>query len=246
MGEMLSALLKLQKTELDTAQVRRRLRVRERAVDIQQAKVDAKQSELDLVTQRISEKQRLSDSLDLDVKSGEEHVTKLRGALNVSKSNKEYSAILTQMNTIKADSAKVEEQELKLMAEIESLNGETGKLKLEIAEVTKRLEEVAQSSADEIARLRGMLGKLTATRQADSASIAAEALGVFERLVTRYDGEAMAPVQVQDKRRLSYCCGGCYMTLNAEHANALAVRDDIRTCDNCGRILYLEKNTQLA
>jgi predicted nucleic acid-binding Zn-ribbon protein len=30
------------------------------------------------------------------------------------------------------------------------------------------------------------------------------------------------------------------MTLNAEHANALRVRDEIRKCDNCGRILYLE------
>ena len=29
------------------------------------------------------------------------------------------------------------------------------------------------------------------------------------------------------------------MSLNAEHANALSSRDEIRNCDNCGRILYL-------
>jgi predicted nucleic acid-binding Zn-ribbon protein len=32
------------------------------------------------------------------------------------------------------------------------------------------------------------------------------------------------------------------MSLSAEHANALRVRDEIRTCNNCGRILYMEPN----
>jgi predicted nucleic acid-binding Zn-ribbon protein len=36
------------------------------------------------------------------------------------------------------------------------------------------------------------------------------------------------------------------MSLNAEHANALATRDEIRTCDNCGRILYLELKAEKA
>ena len=36
------------------------------------------------------------------------------------------------------------------------------------------------------------------------------------------------------------------MSLNAEHANALRVRDEIRTCDNCKRILYLEPEAEKA
>jgi len=39
-------------------------------------------------------------------------------------------------------------------------------------------------------------------------------------------------------------CGGCYMSLNAEHANVLRTRDEIRTCDNCKRILYMEAQPQ--
>jgi predicted nucleic acid-binding Zn-ribbon protein len=32
------------------------------------------------------------------------------------------------------------------------------------------------------------------------------------------------------------------MNLNAEHANALRVHDELRTCDSCGRILYIDEN----
>jgi predicted nucleic acid-binding Zn-ribbon protein len=72
-----------------------------------------------------------------------------------------------------------------------------------------------------------------------------EALAVFERIAESYDGEGMAVVEVQGKKPPhEYICGGCYMSLSAEHANALKVRDEIRTCDNCGRILYMEMQVQ--
>ncbi len=35
------------------------------------------------------------------------------------------------------------------------------------------------------------------------------------------------------------------MSLNAEHANALRTRDEIRTCDICGRILYLANDAEV-
>ena len=51
----------------------------------------------------------------------------------------------------------------------------------------------------------------------------------------------MAPIEIEGtKPPHSYVCGGCFMSLNAEHANALRSRDEVRTCDSCGRILYLE------
>jgi predicted nucleic acid-binding Zn-ribbon protein len=55
----------------------------------------------------------------------------------------------------------------------------------------------------------------------------------------------MAAIEIHGKRPPhDYVCGGCYMSLNAEHVNALRTRDEIRTCDNCGRILYLEAEAE--
>jgi predicted nucleic acid-binding Zn-ribbon protein len=39
-------------------------------------------------------------------------------------------------------------------------------------------------------------------------------------------------------------CEGCNMSLAAERANALLTRrDELLTCDNCGRILHIVKSS---
>ena len=86
-----------------------------------------------------------------------------------------------------------------------------------------------------------MLEDLNAKRAEAAKDVPAPALAVFDRIAGNYDGDAMAAIEIQGaKPPHEYICGGCYMSLNAEHVNALRTRDEIRTCDNCGRILYLE------
>jgi hypothetical protein len=66
-------------------------------------------------------------------------------------------------------------------------------------------------------------------------------LAVFDRIAGNYDGDAMDAIEFQgSKPPYEFICGGCYMSLTAEHVNALRTKDEIRTCDNCRRILYLE------
>ena len=66
---------------------------------------------------------------------------------------------------------------------------------------------------------------------------------LFDRLSERYEGDVMAGIERTHPRRDEFICGGCHMTLSAELANALMVRDDVLTCKNCGRILHIEKGT---
>ena len=60
-------------------------------------------------------------------------------------------------------------------------------------------------------------------------------------------GRAQAPGTARWQDRVnplwSRICDGCNMSLAAERANALLTRDDVITCDSCGRILYIEKDT---
>jgi len=96
------------------------------------------------------------------------------------------------------------------------------------------------SSAEEIARLEAMVKDLTAQREGAAKAVPAGALMAFERMAEKYDGEAMAEIEINGRKPpYTYICGGCFMSLNAEHANALRTKDAIRQCDNCQRILCL-------
>jgi len=241
MAGLLESLRNLQAVEHDLAQVRSRLRSRKSAVALQERKINQLTEEYDALHQQSLTKRAEADSQEVDLKARDAQVAKLRGSLNNAKTNKEYAAILTQINTIKADNAKLEEHILRIMQDVDAVNAEAQQIRQSIESEQKRLADIRQTSQQEIDRLNGMMEELTAKRAQAAQDVPREALAAFERIAANYDGEAMAVVEVHGKKPpYTYVCGGCFMGLNPEHANALHVRDEIRTCDNCGRILYIE------
>ena len=245
MRPMLEALLHLQSIERQLAHVRGKLKTRKNAVAAQERRIEQIKTEFNSLHDKAVNRRKDADRLELDLRGKEEQVTKLRAALNLAKTNKEYAAILTQINTYKADNAKVEEQVLKVMTDVDAVKAEADKLSAQVEVEEKRLAEIGQASGAEIDKLTAMLNELTAQREAAAKAVPGEALAAFERIAERNDGDAMAIIEVNGRKPpYDYTCGGCYMSLNAEHANALRTRDEIRNCDNCGRILYLETKPQ--
>lgn len=240
MGPILASLLKLQAIEHDLAHVRRRLRSKQNAVGAIQRKVDELQARRDELHLQARNQQKETDQFELQRASREEDILQLRGALNRTRTNKEYSAILTQINTYKADNSKLEEVILKIMEGVDSVKVEVEKLDAQIEAEQKRCDQVKHTNADEVAKLESMLADLSAKRAEAKQGIPNEPLRIFDRLASAKDGEAMAAVEVVDAKREDFTCGGCYMSLSAEHFNALLSRDEIRHCDSCGRILYID------
>jgi predicted nucleic acid-binding Zn-ribbon protein len=242
---MLEALLHLQSIERQLTHVRGKLKTRKNAVAAQERRIDQIKTEFNALHDKAVDRRKDADRLELDLRTKEEQVTKLRTALNLAKTNKEYAAILTQINTYKADNAKVEEQVLKIMTEVEAINAQAEKISVQVEAEDKRLAEIGKASGAEIAKLTAMFDELTSQRATAAAAVPEEPLAAFERIAERNDGDAMAIIEVHGRKPpYDYVCGGCYMSLNAEHANALRTRDEIRNCDNCGRIHYLETKPQ--
>ena len=245
MGPTLAGLLRLQLVERQLAEVRSKLRTQEYAVAAQQRKIDQAREEWSSLHDTHMDKRKGADRLELDLAEKEELVAKLRADLNSARTNKEYAAILTRINTIKADNANIEEGALKLLQEVDALKAQVDEAQQALQAEEQRLGEVTQTSAEEVARLTAMLEDLTAKREEAAKGLSPEAENIFRRAAEKYDGEAMAAIETQgDKPPHTFVCGGCFMGLNAEHRNALQVRDEIRTCDNCGRILYLQEQAE--
>jgi predicted nucleic acid-binding Zn-ribbon protein len=243
MASKIQAMLELQSVERKLSEVRARLRTRKRSVQIQERKLRELQEQYDQKHQEVLERRKQADSMELDLKEKEATVNKQRSALNAAKTNKEYASLLKQINTLRADNSRVEEQVLKIISDVEAVQAEAEQIQQQIQAEESRLEEVRQAGAAEIERLEGMIADLNGQRAQAAEGIEAETLAVFDRLAETYDGEAMAMILVSGKKPPhAFSCGGCHMSLSAEHANALATRDEVRTCSSCGRILYLAEH----
>ncbi len=242
MAKTLEALLRLQSVERQIVDLRRRLSLRQAAVTAQAERIGELEKDLDAHHSEYMERQKAAAAVDLDLKAHEEEVSKLRTSLNTTRTNKEYAAILTRINTLKADNTRFEDDGLALMQVAEEVHGQMAEIKTQIEVAQSRLEQVKQTSAEEIARLEKILAECEVAREAASAEVPPKALAIFDRVARKRGGDAMAKVEIlRDKPPHEYVCGGCNMSLRAEHANALRTVDEVRLCDSCQRILYLEE-----
>ena len=248
MGKMLEALARLQSIEHQVADVRRRLRTRSAAVKAQEAQIAQLKESLAAQHEAVVAAQKRYGAVELELRTREEHVAKLRASLNTARTNKEYATVLTEINTFKADNSKLEDDGLKIMQAVDAAKTEAEKIKAQIEQAEKRRDEIARTSAEEIARLEALQAELAKKRKEATAEVPPKELRVFEKIAATRDGDAMAEVEMFGRKPpYEYVCGGCHMGLRAEHANALRTRDEIRTCESCGRILFLkETSTQTA
>ena len=120
MGPVLNGLMKLQSVENRLRAEKAKLNRCRRNVIIQENSIRNLQSALEAKKEEAQLTKVQFDRLELELKSREETIAKLRTSLNSAKTNKEYAALLTQLNTTKADNSKIENQSLELLKDIET------------------------------------------------------------------------------------------------------------------------------
>ena len=240
MGSLLESLHELQSIEVNLQTLRGKVDRKWRSVHSHQRHLAELEQELVAKHEEIIRQQVIYDDQNLEVQTREAVIAKLRENLNKAKTNKEYSAILTQINTAKADNLKLEDRILELMQTLETLKQEETELRNQREQEAKRsaeLEAVAKQFETEIA---GELASAEQRRADASKKVPSETLETFNRVADRHDGEALAEVQQPYANLQDYVCEGCNLQIRIEIVNTLLTRDEIQVCSNCGRILFLD------
>jgi len=239
MGPVLKGLIELQSIENRLRTAKAKLARCRRSVVIQENQVRSLQNALAAKKEEIQLIKVQSDRLELELAGRNETIAKLRASLNAAKTNKEYAALLTQLNTTKADNAKIEAQVLELMKDIEADEAECQTIAGQIEEQKQKLEKNRKESEQLATKHEAEIEQIQAEWDGRAATIPAEPLDFFKRVADTYDGQAVAVVERQGDKGDSYTCGGCFMGITAESVNLLMTRDDIIRCPNCTRILVL-------
>ncbi len=240
MGTVLNALVKLQSVENSLRAAKAKLTRCRRNVIIKENELRTFQNSLQAKQEEIQLTKIQADRLELELKSMDQTLAKYRAALNTAKSNKEYAAILTELNTNKADSSKVESQALELMKNIDADQVQCDQIKQQIELAKNELNEIRKQTEELAKKFEAEIADIERQWQQAARDVSAEALEIFRRVAETYDGEAIAEIEVHDHRSGIYTCGGCFMTLTTETANTLMSRDEIIRCPNCARILYFK------
>jgi len=239
MGPLLNGLIKLQSVENRLRAAKAKLARCRRTVIIQENQVRSLQNALEAKKEELQLTKVQCDRLELELKTGDEQTAKLRAALNSAKTNKEYAALLSQLNTTKADNSKVETQILELMKDIEVDEAECENIRKQIDEQKQQLEQT-RTEAEQLAdKHQAEIEEIQVEWNQVAHTIPAGPLEIFKRVAETYDGQAVAVVEQQEGKMESYSCGGCFMNIATEFVNLLMTKDDIIRCPNCTRIIVL-------
>jgi len=235
----LPALLALFKIDRDLHQLSVGLENVQKEQKRQETKIAQVNKDLD--TQDLNHKKLGADAStrEMEIKTRQDHIEKMRATLNNTKTNKEYSAILVQISAEKAEVTKMETALLEVMEQVEVLGKTLAGLREQLATENQVLAKIEASQAEKVNTLNDQIAALRSRRADAAKNVPADALRQYERVSLKFPGDAMAQLEFDEDDLDSVSCGSCYMGLNVEHLNALRGRDEIRRCNSCNRILYL-------
>ena len=121
MGPTNVALVQYYQADQKVRAAQARLEAATKDVRIQERKVNELAEKHRLAAATLKELQSKSAQLDLDVKSRDGHIEKLRTQQQNAHNNKEYQAFLVEINTEKVDKTKIEDQLLAVMEQVEKV-----------------------------------------------------------------------------------------------------------------------------
>ncbi len=239
MGPVLNGLLKLQSVENRLRAEKAKLTRCRRNVVIQENLIRSLQNALEAKKEEVQLTKVQFDRLELELKTKDEIIARLRASLNIAKTNKEYAAVLTQLNTSKADNSKIETQSLELLKDIETDEAECKDIQKQIDEQKETLEQTRKESEVLANKYQSEIDKIQKDWNQAAQIIPNDSLEIFKRVAETYDGQAVALIEQQGNKKGAYSCGGCFMGITAESVNMLMTKDTLIRCPNCTRILVL-------
>jgi predicted nucleic acid-binding Zn-ribbon protein len=239
MGPTNIALVKLFQVDQKLREAQGRLDATTKNVRVQERRVKDLTDRIAASTARLKERQAHSGVLDSDLKTRDAHIEKLRGQQQQAKNNKEYQAFLVEINTGKVDRNKIEEDALKVLTEIETIQAELKDMTTQVEGEKSKLATMQTQITDKTAALKAEIDAIKPERDEAASKISPKARDAFNRLADRFDGEAMSPLIKPDRRREEYSCSACMMDLVRDVYNKLHSRDELVFCPSCQRILYI-------
>lgn len=193
-------------------------------------------------SRQLKELQAKAANAELDIKTRDSRIERLREQQQTAKNNKEYQAFLVEINTEKVDKAKVEDDLLKMMEQIEKLQAEVTQLQAQAVVEKQKLDTMQQEITGRLQTIQSEIEQLKPDRDAARAAVPGKVVELFDRLAERFEGEALAPIEKPDRRVEEYICGACNMWMSADIYNRLHSRDEPVFCPSCRRFLYIPED----
>jgi uncharacterized protein len=233
MNPDLERLIRLQRAETELRRVEAELAEVPRHRAELEAALGAERARLDAARQELSGGQKARRQHEADLQDMEAKRSRLKDQLMEVKTNKEYTAMLHEIEAVEREIRGREDQILAEMERGESLGLEV-KREEEAYHQAEERHRTGIRALDERARnLDEQVRRLAGERDAVASTVPSAVLELFHRVARLRGGVAVAPAQ-------EAICQVCHVKLRPQLFADLKRNEEILQCPACNRILYYE------
>ena len=179
------------------------------------------------------EKERRQKERNLNTE--QEKIKKAEGRMFEVKTNKEYQALLNEVEAIKEATSREEEEILKILEEIDELKKDLLKREKEVATTLEKIEREKKKIQEKMDQGDGLWKEQKERREVLSKQVESSLYKLYNTLKEKRQGVGV--VSVKDET-----CQGCFVNVPPQMFIEAQKNNAIIRCPNCNRILYWEGN----
>jgi predicted nucleic acid-binding Zn-ribbon protein len=232
MNPDLEKLVRLHHVEAELKQVEAQLSEvpgRRRAID---ERLAGERGRLDAARAALEASQKARKQNEASVQDLEAKRSKYKGQLMEVKTNKEYTAVLHEIEGVERD---IKAREDVILEEMEKAEGLAAAVKREEADFQAVEAEAKREQAEldaAAARLEASASRLRAEREAAAAAVPEEARETYTR-VARQRGSGVAEAR-------DGMCQACHVRMRVQIWVEVKKNEQVFQCESCSRILFYE------
>lgn len=174
---------------------------------------------------------KMHRSLEQAVADLETKISRSKQRMQEVKTNKEYQAMLKEIEELKKDISQKEDQMLEAMESIESLSEALKQKEKQLQERRKKMEADRQELTKQSEQVTEQLEHLEALQGKVREKLEAALLKRCESLLHRHGGIAVAAVEAG-------VCQVCHMNIPPQKFIELQRDQNISNCPHCHRFIY--------
>ena len=230
----LQQLVDLQKMDDEISECRNILTDIPRQLDSARGELEEKKNILKVVMDEIERLQKERKILEQEVQSENDHMAKAKIKLPAVKTNKEYTAILTEVDAIKEKVSKIEDKELEIMEVLEIKAKEVPGVEKKCKEEDEHFNAYRQKKENEEKRVKQELESLEIKRKNLSDLVDTVILKRYQKIFDFREGRAVAGLREN-------ICQGCFQQVLPQTVIEVKVGEKIHQCEGCMRFLFWEE-----
>ena len=231
MKKQIEILAQIQEKDLRLEDLRQQILEGPKRIQENERELDGLEQSLEQEKNRIQETKKLQRQYEVEVEDSIERIKKSKARLLTIKNNKEYQAVLKEIDETEKAIQKKEDSILGFMEDMEHIQKTLDEKANDLSEIRDKVGNEIKAIQAEIDLARKRFSEEEKEREDIAKLVDTGILAKYENLKIARGGIAVTEV-------LNATCSGCNMNIPPQMYNELQRRDALRFCPNCERIIY--------